>query len=208
MRQESQDKQELIINAAIRRFSHFGVGKTTMTEIADDVKLSKQSLGYYFPEKQSLIDAVEGKIIEEYFDRLEAAIKQAASGAKALEKIVDVKEQLIERYYMMAIEDGAREAFKAEVSKNKIRERVTNRLVEKIAKVIEVGVQSGEFRVSQPQATAKLMYEIMESHQHCALTRTALPDMKQVHATMKKQKEILRLLINGLRHGDEPIHSK
>lgn len=47
----SQDlKREAIIEAAIKRFAHFGVGKTTMTEIGNDLSLSKASLYYYFPD--------------------------------------------------------------------------------------------------------------------------------------------------------------
>ncbi|HEU4470022.1 MAG TPA: TetR family transcriptional regulator, partial [Flavisolibacter sp.] len=59
-------KQEHIVEAAIRRFSHFGIAKTTMTEIADDLSLSKQSLFYYFPDKQSLVLAVREKLTENY----------------------------------------------------------------------------------------------------------------------------------------------
>ncbi len=44
MKPEVNDKLDAIIEAAIRRFSHFGIQKTNMTEIADDVALSKQAL--------------------------------------------------------------------------------------------------------------------------------------------------------------------
>ena len=47
-------KQENIIQAAIKRFAHFGVSKTTMSEIAADLSLSKASLYYYFPDKLNL----------------------------------------------------------------------------------------------------------------------------------------------------------
>src|SRR6187431_1062469 len=61
----SQDqKKNLIIEAAQKRFAHFGVGKTTMNEIADDLSLSKASLYYYFPDKLNLYAAVLQKIIE------------------------------------------------------------------------------------------------------------------------------------------------
>jgi AcrR family transcriptional regulator len=61
----SQDKKKtLIIEAAQKRFSHFGVGKTTMNEIADDLSISKASLYYYFPDKLNLYAAVLQKIIE------------------------------------------------------------------------------------------------------------------------------------------------
>ena len=51
-------KQEAIIEAAIKRFAHFGVSKTTMAEIAADLSFSKASLYYYFPDKLNLFAAV------------------------------------------------------------------------------------------------------------------------------------------------------
>ena len=56
-------KREAIIEAAKKRFSHFGVGKTTMNEIADDLSISKASLYYYFPDKLNLYAAVLQTII-------------------------------------------------------------------------------------------------------------------------------------------------
>ena len=61
----AQDKKrDAIIDAAEKRFSHFGVAKTTMNEIADDLSISKASLYYYFPDKLNLYAAVLKKLIE------------------------------------------------------------------------------------------------------------------------------------------------
>lgn len=52
---ENQDKKRiLIIEAALKRFAHYGLSKTTMTEIAKDISFSKALLYYYFPDKLSL----------------------------------------------------------------------------------------------------------------------------------------------------------
>lgn len=51
-------KVNLILDAAQKRFAHYGLIKTTMTEIASDVGLSKASLYYYFADKDSLFRAV------------------------------------------------------------------------------------------------------------------------------------------------------
>src|SRR5947208_16334089 len=60
----AQDKKrDAIIEAAKKRFSHFGVDKTTMNEIADDLSISKASLYYYFPDKLNLYGAVLQQII-------------------------------------------------------------------------------------------------------------------------------------------------
>ena len=66
MKVESHVKQEQIVEAAIRRFSHFGIAKTTLTEIADDLTITKQVLSYYFPDKQRLVEAVSVKLAMDY----------------------------------------------------------------------------------------------------------------------------------------------
>lgn len=62
-------KRESIIKAARKRFIHFGVDKTTMNEIADDLSISKASLYYYFPDKLNLYAAVLQTIILEAEER-------------------------------------------------------------------------------------------------------------------------------------------
>ena len=37
-------KKGQIVEAALRRFSHFGIAKTTFTEVAEDLGISKQVL--------------------------------------------------------------------------------------------------------------------------------------------------------------------
>src|SRR5690606_12192035 len=48
-------RKEEIIEIAIRRFSHYGFSKTTMNEVADDLKITKANLYYYYPDKTALI---------------------------------------------------------------------------------------------------------------------------------------------------------
>jgi len=78
----SQDqKREAIIEAALKRFAHFGVAKTTMTEIGNDLAISKASLYYYFPDKINLYAAFLKTIIEKRkqklcFSRIQIFLRQ------------------------------------------------------------------------------------------------------------------------------------
>lgn len=51
-------KVVIILEAARKRFAHFGISKTTMNEIAADIGMSKASLYYYFPDKEKLFVAL------------------------------------------------------------------------------------------------------------------------------------------------------
>ena len=91
MKVESNVKQEQIVEAAIRRFSHFGIVKTTLTEVADDLSISKQVLSYYFPDKQSLVNAAIEKLTIDYSNHLKAEMERFMTVEEALLKLTEVK---------------------------------------------------------------------------------------------------------------------
>src|ERR1051325_6834770 len=91
-------KRQLILEAEQKRFSHFGVDKTTMNEIADDLALSKASLYYYFPDKLSLYAAVLKKIIEAERAN-EKPFTAEKSAEKAILKFLDARTELIIKHH-------------------------------------------------------------------------------------------------------------
>jgi TetR/AcrR family transcriptional regulator len=54
----TEEKPSKIVDAAQKRFAHFGLEKTTMNEIAEDIGISKASLYYYFKDKESIFKEV------------------------------------------------------------------------------------------------------------------------------------------------------
>lgn len=71
---DKSKKLQLIIEASQKRFGLFGIEKTSMREIADDLKLSKASLYYYFPDKESLYKAVVEKEQNEFIAKISERI--------------------------------------------------------------------------------------------------------------------------------------
>jgi TetR/AcrR family transcriptional regulator len=92
----SNPKQEQIIRAALKRFSHFGIAKTTLTEVAEDLALSKQTLSYYFHDKQSLVRAVIEKLSTDYAKKLAEQIDASVSVEEGLVKLTEVKANFFE----------------------------------------------------------------------------------------------------------------
>jgi len=58
---QGAEKEHVIIEAAQKRFGMYGLEKTSMREIANDLHMSKGSLYYYFPDKEHLYRAVVEK---------------------------------------------------------------------------------------------------------------------------------------------------
>jgi TetR/AcrR family transcriptional regulator len=72
-------KLTLIIDAAQKRFSHYGLSKTTMTEIASDIGLSKASLYYYFADKDTLFRAVVKREQDCFLNEMRLLIKEGST---------------------------------------------------------------------------------------------------------------------------------
>lgn len=97
---DNQDKKrELIIEAALKRFAHFGLAKTTMTEIASDISFSKALLYYYFPDKINLYAAVLEHLINEVDAHLSAGVLAIKDSQEALAYFLDKRHEFIQKYY-------------------------------------------------------------------------------------------------------------
>ena len=60
----SKEREKPIIEAARKRFAHYGFSKVTMEEIAADAEMGKASLYYYFPTKEELFSALSFRPIQ------------------------------------------------------------------------------------------------------------------------------------------------
>jgi TetR/AcrR family transcriptional regulator len=68
-----------ILDVAQKRFARYGLAKTTMSEIADDLGVSKASLYYYFPDKECIFKKV---MLKEQLDFCQQMKKIVASDKK------------------------------------------------------------------------------------------------------------------------------
>jgi AcrR family transcriptional regulator len=81
---DKSNKADLIIDTAQKWFGLYGIEKTSMREIADDLKLSKASLYYYFPDKESLYIAVVEKEQNEFLSLVTESITKGADPEEIL----------------------------------------------------------------------------------------------------------------------------
>lgn len=65
-----------ILNAASRRFLHYGYGKTTMSEIAKDCNMSTGNVYRYFPSKLDIAETFVRVLRREHLARLECALEE------------------------------------------------------------------------------------------------------------------------------------
>ena len=157
---DRNEKVQMIIEASQRRFGLYGIEKTSMREIADDLKLSKASLYYYFPDKESLYKAVVEK-------------EQAEFIAKISERMVSIRkpEQLLLEYanarlsYFRSLLNlsrlrleaysGLNPGFLAAIQIFKEKEK------EIIKKIFEKGINSGIFKIKDTDQLATMYLDLL-----------------------------------------------
>ncbi|MGN0004188.1 MAG: TetR/AcrR family transcriptional regulator [Sphingobacterium composti] len=100
-------RKEEIIDIALRRFSHYGFSKTTMNEIADDVKITKANLYYYYPDKIALIKDVICAISTELISK-EQKMVEAFEGdfLETLFALLRFRADHMRKHYMLYINEN------------------------------------------------------------------------------------------------------
>lgn len=198
MRAESSVKQEQIMEAAIRRFSHFGIAKTTLTEVADDLTMTKQVLSYYFPDKQSLVNAVIEKLTGDYNKQLKEEMENAGTVEAALLKLTEVKGIFFEKYFMLITQ-----AEQLELARNKAinnwKQFLTGKEIGLLTRIFNDGVSRGELKPLDASKTGELLLETLYAFSRCVKDKGALPDARAFKEVLAKQREVIKLFYEGLK---------
>ncbi|KAA8482608.1 TetR family transcriptional regulator [Arcticibacter tournemirensis] len=199
---ENQDKKkELIIDAALKRFAHFGLSKTTMTEIANDLSLSKALLYYYFPDKISLYSAVLGNIISLMDSELKKGTARAANSHEALGLFLNKRQEFISKYYNLLdftkiTGSDLPEELGSMFKKAKQSE------VAILTSILNKGMESGELDTCDPQETAMLLMEALGGIVFNVLkvhTRPFFPEKEQFDMILKRQQKLGIIFLKGLK---------
>lgn len=199
---ETKDEmREKILEAALKRFTHYSASKTTMNEIADDLHCSKASLYYYFPDKKGLHFAVLEKIGEVFFAEQEAELKGMTSATQVLTSILEVKRQFLQRYSRL-------ELFKVLNDNTPETQRIINEVKTwedgLVTKIIQFGVDNGEFIVDDVQKVAELYNQAMAGMRFSAMTCGPVTNTEvfpeDFERIVAQQKLLTEIFVKGLKY--------
>ena len=182
----SQDlKRDAIIEAAIKRFAHFGVAKTTMTEIASDLSISKALLYYYFPDKLNLYAAVLRTITEQAGSRDEESILGEKDPSKAIQTFLERRTDFIIRYYNILEYLKSVTANMPDELKS-LFEFFRKHELGRIISIIEKGKNQKKFKVEDVKGAAELYFDCLQGLRASILSYNAnlFPDKKQFQAIL------------------------
>ena len=84
MQRPDETKRAAILNAAHQRLSQYGVKKTTMQEIAEDVGIAVGTLYLYFKNKNEILIAVAEADVQEHLTDIERILRSSMSASEKL----------------------------------------------------------------------------------------------------------------------------
>ncbi|WP_256009001.1 TetR/AcrR family transcriptional regulator [Desertivirga xinjiangensis] len=193
---ENQDrKREQIIEAAVKRFAHFGLAKTTMTEIASDLSLSKALLYYYFPDKINLYAAVLENIINIVSTDIEEKMRSIKDPQEALAFYIDRRHYYIKKYYNIL--DFLRTAG-TDLPPQVIKTLEDARNTE--VRQISMAIQKKEIDLAKATEAASLLIDAFLGMRMALFSRkkTFLINDEEFDIVLRRQKQLGQIFMNGL----------
>jgi AcrR family transcriptional regulator len=198
---EADKKREMILKGAIKRFSHFGINKTSMAEIADDLSVSKPALYYYFPDKQSLILAVADKIITEYLCTVERNFLENSNHEDALMNLIEIRRNFFQKYFMLHMEEEYSDAYLRDKALIQLMQATKEKEINILAESFDRGIAEGEINDINTVRTSELLIDTLRGLRSCMRTEKMIfPDSSSFEAILNKQKEVARIFLHGIKN--------
>ena len=198
---ENQDKKRrLIINAALLRFAHYGLAKTTMTDIAKDISFSKALLYYYFPDKLSLYVSVIEQLMHTISKDILKSVEKTSTSTEGILMLLQKRQGYMEKYYNLMEfnkiigpdlpDDLFDKFFQARAFELKI-----------IASLLQKGVERGEFVIDNIELITEIFVDALAGIHFNILNRGKMicPSQDQFKQIFVKEKVMARIFLAGLK---------
>ncbi|MHC5724759.1 MAG: TetR family transcriptional regulator [Nostoc sp.] len=158
---------ERILDAAEEVLRRYGLAKATVVDVARFLEVSHGTIYRHFPSKVALRDAVAERWLHRVSTPLAAIAQEQGSAVERLQRwfkqLITLKRQkvlddpeLFATY--SAIAQEARGVVQAHIAE----------LVRQVAAIVESGISSHEFRVTDPQVAAKAVFQATVRFHHPA----------------------------------------
>jgi len=163
-------RRDAFVDVAARRITQDGYDALSIQDVIDEVGASKGAFYHYFGSKSDLLEA----IVEKMADGVQATWAEVLerpglSARERLEGIFAVTAQYknARRELSLGILEGWLSDRNA-VLREKLRELVVRRMTPALERILQQGVDEGEFTATDPEATARVAVGLVISTQDVA----------------------------------------
>lgn len=200
---EQDQKREVILEAALKRFSRYGLAKTTMGEIAGDLDMSKGSLYYYFPDKDRIYVAVIERIVSRCFADVSSFLEGPVTVQLVMDRYLALKERILQEYhFLFGVHEWVRE--KPGNLQRQVGELVQQAESRFLAAWMRKGIADGEISPQHdPEKTAEMLVHVLFGLWVVWCKWQAqgfeLHHTENIKEFMHREKMVLAIFFNGLR---------
>ena len=195
-----EDKVSVIIETAQRRFALYGAEKTTMREIAGDLKMTKGSLYYYFPDKENLYRAVIEKEQDEFIRVLEEELSNIKDPSEGIYRYVNHRLS----YFRTMVNLGRMRAesyteYKPLIAHSMARFREREKQL--ITGLLDSGNLSGMFDIRNTGETASLFLDLLKGLRSAVFAHKELIviDDEEFMVMAGKAEQFTGIFIKGIK---------
>lgn len=184
-----------ILEAASKRFLHYGYGKTTMSEIAGDCNMSTGNLYRYFPSKLDIAEAFVRRLRTDHIHQLRQAVGAAGLTTQGkLRAFFQMKLKLVyERFHSRPkAYELSQEILKERPAFADEWEAAEARV---LIEVLEGGEMTGELAVCNRPRTARLLQDAF-----FRFTSSAVYYEGEYEVLASELDELMDLLLDGFAH--------
>ena len=195
-----KSKSDQIIETAQKWFGQYGIEKTSMRDIADDLKLSKASLYYYFPDKESLYRAVVEKEQIEFLAKISEDIIKEGNPEMLL------REFAVKRLsYFRTLLNLSRLRLEAYSDlKPFIRDMMLSfreREKDIVIRIFDLGIKKGLFSIPDMDQTASLFLDLLRGLRSCVMgdKKTMTIEQEEYEKLHDKTVVFMDFFIKGIK---------
>jgi len=195
------NKVDQITGVAQKLFGMYGLEKVSMIEIASELHLSKASLYYYFPDKESIYKAVLEKEQAEFINRISDKIRRINNPEKMLSDYVTMRLEYFSRLLNLS-----RLRMEVYSDMKPVFREVTRLFKEKemsvVIDIFRLGTERKIFRIDDIEMTASLFLELLKGLRVSIITdrRTLIIDKMEYNSLVERTKAFTKIFINGLKY--------
>lgn len=196
-----EEKKAEILLAAKKYIGKYGIKKTTLEEIAASVGMKKNSLYYYFKNKEALLD----EIMREKSKLILEVVKKSLPGSKSeSEKVLKFIDNTIGAHEEMASElKLSLSAFieiLAEI--HKTYSHIREEMIRTLGDILKTGIKNKEFKKHNHNYLAQSLLEMAGALQMQEFLRSGVEFIDEVDLKEGRDRTLLltKLVLDGIKN--------
>lgn len=198
---DPERKVDFILKSAQKRLGLYGYEKTTMQEIAADISMSKASLYYYFPDKESLFKAVIENEQKEFSNLIERRIAEMIDADFMIMELVELRHTLFRKFLNLS-KFRLADNHKMKPLLKDLYDRMRAIEIEILTTIFNKGKETGIFQFEDAAEIAILFSDLLQGIRLMEMKRMSSLEMTTAENDnlIKKLRKTTSLFINGLKY--------